>query len=175
MPHAWALVDSSFPTFTGEEKSSEKIEKLVDYMKILVEALQYQLENLDTENWNVKALESFQTDTTASVEEQVTALAQNLTVAANELTQISTRLSAVEGLSGRVKHVEEDISYLDKDITETKESVSQQQEMIDSLQADMDELQTVVQKSEDGGATVGTAGKDLFLVGNVYINGKLIE
>ena len=43
MPHTWALVDSSFPTFTENDTPQDQIAALVDYMMILTEALKYQL------------------------------------------------------------------------------------------------------------------------------------
>ena len=175
MPHTWALVDSSFPTFTDDEKYSDKIEKLVDYMKILVEALQYQLENLDTANWNTAALKTFQTDTTEDVTEQVGTLASNLTILVNEVTQISARVSSLESLSGRVNQNETDISYLEKDVAAVKEDLEEIREELSGVQADVDELKGVVSADGDGNASVGAEGKAVYLVGNVYINGKLVE
>lgn len=154
MPHAWALVDSSFPTFADDEKTGKKIEKLVDYMKILVEALQYQLENLDTENWNISALETFQTDTTAEVEEQVATQASYLLMLTNEIGKLSSRLQSVEGISGQVTQMSENLT---------------------KLTAEVEELRSVLQKDTDGNTTLGTEGKDLHLLGSVYINGKLME
>lgn len=147
MPHAWALVDSSFPTFAEDEKTGKKIEKLVDYMKILVEALQYQLENLDAENWNTAALESLETELTGDMEANITLLAQNMAALAGEMTQISAKLSTAEALSGRLKTVEEE----------------------------MKKLKAAVQADEDGNLSLGAEGKDVHLTGNVYINGKLVE
>ena len=174
MPHAWALVDSSFPTFSGKENPREQINELVEYMKILTEALQYQLENLDTANWNTTALKTFQTDTTADVAEQLTAVAANLTIVINEVTRIESRLSAVESLSGRVGKVETDMAYIEQAQQEQSDQLEQMQESVDHLQADMDDVQSVVQK-EESGATIGQEGQNLHLVGNVYVNGVLIQ
>lgn len=103
MPHTWALVDSSFPTFGDDEKSGRKIEKLVDYMKILVEALRYQLENLDTGNWNPAALENFQVDTTKDVGEQLAEVVLNMGNLAGEMVRLSNDMNALLGLSARVE------------------------------------------------------------------------
>lgn len=176
MPHAWALVDSSFPTFSVDEKSGDKITKLVDYMKILVEALQYQLENLDTANWNTAALETFQTDTTEDVEARVTALAQNLASLTNEVTRISGELSSTEG---RVQRLEEDTGYLQKDMEEARADIESLEEQMAAAQEGIDELKETldgtVDKDESGNVTLGNQGKDLFLVGSIYVNGKLLE
>lgn len=147
MPHVWALVDSSFPTFTENERSSRKIEKLVDYMKILVEALQYQLENLDTENWNAAALETFQLDTTADVEEQMETLAQKIAALAGEVSKLNTQVNGSAGLSLQVQQIGEAL----------------------------DGLRESMQKDADGNVTIGQEGKELRLVGTVYVNGKILE
>ena len=176
MPHAWALVDSSFPTFSQGEKTGDKITKLVDYMKILVEALQYQLENLDTANWNAAALQTFQTDTTEDVEASVAGMAQQLAALNDEVRRISGALGSTEG---HVKQLETDTGYLQKDMEEIKTDVVGLEEQIADAQADVDELKETlagaVQKDENGNATLGTEGKDLYLVGRIYVNGILLE
>lgn len=159
MPKSWAMVDSNFPTFTGDEKPREQIAQLVDYMFVLVEELKFQLENLDSSNWNTKALQTFQTDTTADVSEQVAALAANLALVTNEVAAISSRVSAVENLSGRMKQVETDLAYLQKDLEEF-----------------VAEIREVMQIDEETGAiAIGEEGRDLHLIGNVYINDQLME
>lgn len=159
MPRRWSMVDSNFPTFTGEENPREQITTLVDYMYILVEELKFQLENLDSSNWNSKALQTFQTDTTADVSEQVSALAANLLLVTNEVAAISSRVSAVESLSGRMKTVETDLAYLQKDLEEF-----------------IEEIRDVMQIDEESGAvTIGEEGRELHLIGNVYINNQLVE
>ncbi len=159
MPKSWAMVDSNFPTFTGEEKPREQITALVDYMFVLVEELKFQLENLDSSNWNTKALQTFQTDTTADVSQQVAVLAANLALVTNEMAAISSRVSAVESLSGRIKTVEIDLAYLQKDLDEF-----------------IAEIREVLQIDEETGAvSIGEEGRDLHLIGNVYINDQLME
>lgn len=172
MPKSWAMVDSNFPTFTGDEKPREQINALVDYMFVLVEELKFQLENLDSSNWNSNALKTFQSDTTkdvsekvetqgddiASVSGNVTALAANLSLLTNEVAAISSRVSALESLSGRVKDVEIDLAYLQKNLDEF-----------------IAEIREVMQIDEETGAiTIGEEGRDLHLVGNVYINDQLM-
>lgn len=159
MPRSWAMVDSNFPTFTGDEKPKDQINMLVDYMFVLVEELKFQLENLDSSNWNSTALESFQTDTTEDVTKQVAALTANLAMVTNEVAAISARVSTVESLTGRMKQVEEDLSYLQKDL---KEFIAKMQDVIQIDEA-------------TGAVTIGQEGVDLKLVGNIYINGNQME
>lgn len=168
MPSNWSMIDNSFPTFTGREKSSEQISMLMNYMRLLVEQLQYQLRNLDTSNWNTKAMKEFQTDTTYDVEVELTKLVK-------ELASISSRLSAVENLTGRMNQVETDITYLEERQNEQEQRMSDLEEDVTDAQADISNILMVLQVDGAGGATVGAEGKDIFLVGNIYVNGKKLE
>ena len=214
MPHAWALVDSSFPTFTAGENPQQQVAALVDYMMILTEALKYQLENLDTNNWNSTALDNFQVDTTKDVSKQLVEVAQKLAAVTNEVTEMKNRLSATEG---RTAQVETDVSYLEAAQEEAAQKIAQLQEEMSDAQADFDSLQVeteslleqmgdaqadidtleqetkeqkeeintlkenvaeqlaAVKRDADGNVTLGEAGKDVYLTGNIYINGVLLE
>lgn len=182
MPHPWALVDSSFPTFTGDESPREQVQQIVEYMMLLTEALKYQLENLDANNWNTSALKTFQSDTTQDVEAQGQMLASNMILLANELTMLSNRISAVESLTGRVTQAETDIAYLerqqnqtDSDLDDLQEQVSAMQVEIDGQDLEIDRIRQMIDADENGNPTIGGTGKNVYLVGNVYINGKLYE
>ena len=179
MPHAWALVESSFPTFTKGESPQKQITALIDYMMILTEALQYQLENLDKNNWNSTALDNFQVDTTKDVSEQLAAVAQQLAAVTNEVTEMKNHLSAVEG---RTAQAETSISYLEAGQEEAQQEIARMQEQmgnaqsdIDTLQQEMAEQQAAVRQDADGNVTIGAAGKNVYLTGNIYINGVLME
>lgn len=175
MPSPWAMVDSSFPTFTGDEKPREQITALVDYMYMLTEALKYQLENLSTENWNTDSLESFRLDTTQDVTAQVASVAATLTVVVNEVSSLSSRVSSVESLSGRMNQVETDIAYIEKKQQEQQEQMEAQEETFAAMEVDIAELQELVRRNESGEIEIGTDGVNLRILGNVYINGMLME
>ena len=160
MPNAWSMIDSSFPTFRGDESYKDQVHALQDYLYLLVEELKYQLANLKTDNWNTVALKKFQKDTTADTDEQVAELAKQLTNVANRLTALSGDLSK---LSDRVGTAEETI----------KEEIPKIWEGLELLAGDLDDLGKIIQPDGDGGATIGREGKNLRLVGNVYINGIL--
>lgn len=168
MPSNWSMIDNSFPTFTGKEQSSEQISMLMNYMRLLVEQLQYQLRNLDTSNWNTKAMKEFQTDTTSDVEMELTKLVK-------ELASISSRLSAVENLTGRMNQAETDIAYLEERQSEQEQRTLDLEGYMDDASADINSIMQVLQVDGGGGATVGAEGKDIFLVGNIYVNGKKLE
>ena len=165
MPHPWALVDSSFPTFREGERPQTQIAALVDYMKILTEALKYQLENLDTNNWNATALTSFQLDTTKDVSEQVADVARQLKNMTDEVATIKNRLSTAENQLG----------YMEAKLEEAQRELEELRGQIGNAQADIDELQQMIRMDENGNVLIGEEGKDVHLYGNIYINGVLME
>ncbi len=165
MPHPWAMVDNSFPTFREGESPQKQIAALVDYMMILTEALKYQLENLDTNNWNTAALDSFQIDTTKDVGQQVEAVTRQVRIVTDEVAAIKTRLSSAESQLG----------YLEIRQDSTGMELEELREQLGNAQADIDELQQLVKLDEDGNIVIGAEGKTVYLYGNVYINGVLME
>ena len=153
MPNAWALIDSSFPTFEGDEKPKDQIPVIMDYMFLLAEGLRYQLSNLSAKNWNSNALENLQVETTAPLEEQIQQIGL-------QLTRLSNQVNGLSALSTKVGSMEETLTQL-KDSAE-------------EMQKTLDRLLVVVTPDGNGGATIGTAGQELRLLGSVYINGSLV-
>lgn len=49
------------------------------------------------------------------------------------------------------------------------------QARIDEVGTEFDEILQAVDADEDGNPTIGGEGKSVFLVGKIYINGKLYE
>lgn len=168
MPSNLSMIDNSFPTFTGKEKPNEQIAQLTNYMRLLVEQLQYQLKNLDTTNWNKKAMQDFQADTTSDVEEEIRKIVE-------ELGSVSTRLTEVEKLTGRMSLAEEKIQGLETAKEETERRVTELEKGLDAARDDITALKQVVQPDGSGGAAIGAEGRDVHLVGNIYINGVLFE
>lgn len=151
MPSNWSMVDNNFPTFTGQETAREQVRMLGNYLFALTEQLKYNLANLDTSNWNQKAMQAFQKDTTKDVEEDLQEQGQTLE---------------------KINEVLEKMSEALKTLTETSEALAQWKE---ETEPKVQKLTAVVQAAEDGSATIGTEGKELRLVGTVYVNGVLLE
>ena len=117
MPNNWQMVDSNFPTITGDEPVKEQIGKIIDYLQILTEQLQYQLQNLDSSNWNASAL----TQLEDSAVERISA---TLTELNSKLDAVAGRISSAEGIVGRMKTVEDSISALQQVIAVAGEEVT---------------------------------------------------
>ena len=156
MPHPWALVDNSFPTFTGDERPSEQIGQIVEYMMLLTEALKYQLENLSVSNWNTTELKNFQSDTTQNVELQNAILNGNMEALADELMAINNRLTALGILT----------QTQGQELQRISQSITTATKALEALAKGM-------AVDDEGNVTIGSAGKNVYLTGNVYINGAL--
>lgn len=165
MPSNWSMIDNNFPTWTGNERATDKINALHNYMYLLVEQLKYQLNNLDSTNWNSKALKALQADTTQDVETELTNVAGDLSETAQTLAEILKRISTIET----------SLSYLERGQGEQDQRLTDLETDMEKIQADVDGLCAVVQADGSGGATVGSDGKEIRLVGKIYINGVLIE
>lgn len=79
----------------------------------------------------------------------------------------------VEDLASRVKQLEDD-QTLD-DLQEAVTGEGGLQEQMDAAKKELEKISGAVQVADDGSVTVGSEGKPLRLVGQVYINGMLYE
>lgn len=57
MPGNILNADTGFPQFTGDESSDQKIDKVMNYLYMLLEQLRYSLNNLDADNFNDTGLQ----------------------------------------------------------------------------------------------------------------------
>lgn len=165
MPSNWSMIDNNFPSFTGTERAAEKIDALKNYMYLLVEQLKYQLNNLDSTNWNTKALKAMQSDTTKDVEKELSNVAGDLTQTAAGLEEIVRKIGSIEN----------GIYYLERTLGDHGQKLAEQETMLQEVQADVGNLCDVVQTDGTGGAIIGSDGQEIRLVGKIYINGVLLE
>ena len=176
MPSNWMMIENSFPSFTGRESAREMSQNLLNYMRILVEELKYQLNNLDTTNWNEAALKKLQESTTEDLDEQMVVAIQSVKNVMNEVSSIALRLNTAEY---NIRNLETDVADLQREHVELDNRLEEQEGYMEMAQADIDELQQqvlgVLGKDENGNPTLGGAGLTLHLIGSIYVNGKLIE
>lgn len=173
MPNNWSLVDTSFPTFTGEEPVKEQIAKIMDYMAILTEMLQYQLENLDESNWNDKALQDLTDDATTELALQVKQLGNQVSALRSTVDSIVGRISTAENLAGRMVAAEEAITYLEKDKDEKDQRLSNLEEAVEEVQLKSAENGQVIADLEDA---VADAKVDIGAIEQeLYEEGGLLE
>lgn len=217
MPSNWQAVDSNFPSFTGDESPTQQIRALHNYLYCLKEQLQYSLQNLTSENWNVSALNSLTEDTKNALAGQLSAISSQVSQLKVQVETLQGRVTDVGDLGGRVTALEEDETYLeqrmdaaDEAITSLQNTASDHEQRITTQETAVEELteqadrtetavaamddelaaltqtvseldaavksvQTVIQSAEDGSSTIGQEGGKLYLVGEVYVNGVLLE
>ncbi len=155
MSSKWSMVDNSFPTVNQGERPSESVQKIVNYMQILVDQLKYLLNNLGKENWNSKELETVQKETTSDVEQEV--------------TNVAGDMEAVRKTAERLQGA---VSYLERDQSEQEGRLTDLEREMGEAQADLTTLFGAITVGEDGSVTIGGSGITLKLVGTVTINGK---
>lgn len=189
MPSNMMAIDSNFPTFTGEEPVDQQIRELVNYLYQLRESLQYSLQNLGKDNFNISALDQMNEESQKQLVEQLTKMSNEMTNLKIEVDSLKGRISAIDSLSGRMTDVEADVAALQEwsayqELTvedlksraaTTEQRIDGLTEQVETLDADVAELSSKIDVAEDGSATIGEVGTDLHLVGNIYINGILFE
>ena len=158
MPNSWAMIDSSFPTFSGKENYRDQVQALQDYLYLVVEELKYQLANLNAKNWNKAALAKLQQETVEPTNEEIAKIQTQLTAIQKKLTSLSNSLHQMEE---RVESAEEELPKL--------------WEGLELLGGDVDSLTDLIHPDGEGGATIGAEGRNIRLVGNIYINGVLLK
>lgn len=123
MPGKWLYIDTNFPTFTGEESTKEQIDEMVNYLFILVEQLKYSLNNLDTGNFNSKALSDWAESSTSDIVEQLVATTTQINQVNQSLSRLSSRVSALEGLAERMSDAEEEINVVKQTVLEHTKNI----------------------------------------------------
>ena len=133
-------------------------------------------------------------DRTTAAEGGIEGLKDRMGTAESEVTSLKGRATITEGnvedLAGRVKALEDDQTLEDLQEAVTGEGGLQErtkaledavtgedglQEQMTATEQDLKKLSDTVQVADDGSVTVGSEGKPLHLVGQVYINGVLYE
>ena len=188
MPGNFVNIDNELPTFTGQESEKAMIEAMVSYITQLVDQLKYTLRNLDTTNFNAKALSDWEAESTEDVVNQVTTLTALVNQMGNQVSGLSTRMGTAEGkiatLQGAVQvdtetgnltiggaDVEVDVNGTAVNVNGDELDLDTIGQDITGLQDDVQELQGAVQVDQNGDITIGGTGVRVDIDGNVYING----
>lgn len=138
MPGNFLNIDTEFPSLTGKEKSEDVIPVLMNYLSLLVEQLRYTLKNLDTSNFNTKALSDWEATSTQDVVDQVTTLTalvnQMSTSIGNLVSRMGTAEGAINDLDGRLDTAEGDISTLISGLNTANGNITSQGQRITALE-----------------------------------------
>lgn len=167
----WQSIDNHFPTFTGNESLKDQVRLLHDFLPVLIESLKYQLNNLDASNWNAKAKETFQSETTRELEDAMDSTDTELAYVIRELEDVSGKLSRV---MSRLTDAETDIVLMEQWKHEIQQQTDDLQSDMEECAAELDQIGQILTPNEDGSFTLGGEGKVLHLVGEIYLNGTLL-
>ena len=166
MPSVWAGVDTNFPTFRDNEPIESKFKKIVNYMYVLTEQLKYTLNNLDSTNFNGKALEDLSDETTETIGEELEAMQNRINSLAVVIGSLNSRITTVEGYSSRITDIENSVAGLTTRMNDTETAVNS---LINNVSA-------LIELITASGSTVsiGGTGKTVNLLGTVNVNGTPI-
>lgn len=167
----WKSIDNNFPTFLGGENLKEQVRLLHDFLPILIESLKYQLSNLDETNWNAKAKEDFQTDTTAELDEAMDVTDRELANLIRELEEVQ---AALEAVAARQAELDADVGWLERRQEELQEQADRTEAAAEEAAAELDGIGQILTRNEDGSCTLGREGMTVHLKGTVYLNGQLL-
>lgn len=162
MPSAWSLIDTNFPTFSGDERVRDQVDVILNYMFMLAEGLKYQLSNLGAQNFNTTALKDIQIETTADVEKTLEEMVKEIGTIQNSVSSLRSGFSSLDSWQ---KTAAQQLQNLENG----------QVDLNKSLKALSEGLEEILRKDEAGNLTIGKEGLSLNLIGSIYINGQLVE
>lgn len=105
MPTPFFEADTGFPQFNGEETNTEKIEKIENYLFILLEQLRYSLSSLDTSNFSESGLSEIGSIITEPFTVRLDSLGETVgEMASGEFTQIDINLGTLSSTIGTLNN-----------------------------------------------------------------------
>ena len=144
----------------------------VAQLKVQVDSLQGRVTDMGDLSKRMDAVEENATyleQRMETAEGNVVALQET---AADHEQRLAAQETAVEDLSGRTDAVEADMLTMDADLAALTQTVTDLNAAMQRLQETVD---GVIQTPEDGSTTLGKEGGKLYLVGEIYLNGVLLE
>jgi hypothetical protein len=122
MPTSFLSADAGFPRLTSDVPMEERMNRVRDYLFLLLEQLRYTLSNLSAENFNDAALAEIEEAMTGPLRNTVTDLAGNVST----LEQTAAGLtSTVSNLSGDVSTLQQTATSLTSRITDAEGNISE--------------------------------------------------
>ena len=163
MPGNWLYIDTSFPTFTGEESAKEQTETLLNYMTMLVEQLRYSLKNLDASNFNTVALDNIKDETAAPILEELVSVNAQIGQMEQEANRLSGRVSAAESritaLEDRAEALEQRAAKLESKDVDLEKQIGALEERAEKLENRAKMLEERTASLEETARTLQTAAE----------------
>ena len=125
MPTSFLSADAGFPQLTNNIPMEERMNRIQQYLYMLLEQLRYVLSNLGEENFNEAALKEIGEGISGPIMSVVTDLQGNVSTLEQTASSLTSRISNAEGdistltqtatsLTSRISNAEGDISSLEQ-------------------------------------------------------------
>lgn len=142
MPSSFLTADVSFPDLSGESSTEEKLNRLSNYLYLLLENLRYTLGNLGEENFNSTELENIGTTITMPVYQSIDRTNQSLTVLGGDVDTLGGNVSGlsetVGALSGQVSSYQQTVSGYTQQVSTFQQTVEGFQSTVSQYQASVE-------------------------------------
>lgn len=103
MPTSFLSADAGFPRLTNDIPMEERMNRVQQYLYMLLEQLKYALANLSADNFNEADLAKLQEETTAGIRSVVTDLAGNVSSLEQTAESITSRINNVDGQGSTIE------------------------------------------------------------------------
>lgn len=144
MPTAQMLTEEALPKYRAEDRDSDRIKTIYNYLFMLVEQLRYSLGNISEDNFNAASLGKIKSDISEPIYRRIEDSDGNISSLTQTAEMLQSRISSAEGdistltqtatsLSSRISDAEGNISNL----TQTATSLSSR---IQSAEGDISNL-----------------------------------
>lgn len=159
MPTAQMLTEEALPKYRAEDRDSDRIKTIYNYLFMLVEQLRYSLGNISEDNFNAAALDQIKSDISEPIYRRIEDSDGNISSLTQTAEMLQSRISNAEGdistltqtatsLSSRIQSAEGDISNLTQTATSLSSRISDAEGNISSLTQTAGSLSSRISSAE---------------------------
>ena len=135
MPTAQMLTEEALPKYHAEDRDSDRIKTIYNYLFMLVEQLRYSLGNISEDNFNPASLDKIKSDISEPIYRRIEDSDGNISSLTQTASSLTSRISNNEGdissltqtcssLTSRISNAEGDISSISQTVNGISLSVS---------------------------------------------------
>lgn len=159
MPTAQMLTEEALPKYRAEDRDSDRIKTIYNYLFMLVEQLRYSLGNISEDNFNAASLDKIKSDISEPIYRRIEDSDGNISSLTQTAEMLQSRISNAEGdistltqtatsLSSRIQSAEGDISNLTQTATSLSSRISDAEGNISSLTQTAGSLSSRISSAE---------------------------
>lgn len=159
MPTAQMLTEEALPKYRAEDRDSDRIKTIYNYLFMLVEQLRYSLGNISEDNFNAASLDKIKSDISEPIYRRIEDSDGNISSLIQTAEMLQSRISNAEGdissltqtansLSSRISDAEGNISNLTQTATSLTSRISDAEGNISSLTQTAGSLSSRISSAE---------------------------